>query len=100
MDFLGNVNVFHGRVQNGRAVLGAMEVAYPEYDADESRPAAVYVRPHELDIDRTPEGVSSLKAKVVHINPAGSVTRVQLLSPDFGVGINVDVSPAAPPSWP
>jgi sulfate transport system ATP-binding protein len=94
MDCLGNVNVFHGRVQSGRAVLGGMEVAYPEYASHESRPAAVYVRPHELDIDRVPEGASSLKAKVVHINPAGSVTRVQLLSPDFGVEINVDVTPA------
>src|SRR5439155_2909559 len=29
MDFLGNVNVFHGRVQNGRAVAGSLEVDYP-----------------------------------------------------------------------
>ena len=25
MDFLGNVNVFHGHVQRGRAVLGGLE---------------------------------------------------------------------------
>ncbi len=30
MGFLGNVNVFHGRVENGRAHLGPLAVDYPE----------------------------------------------------------------------
>jgi sulfate transport system ATP-binding protein len=29
MDFLGNVNVFHGRVEGGRAVAGGLELAVP-----------------------------------------------------------------------
>jgi sulfate transport system ATP-binding protein len=94
MDFLGNVNVFHGRVQNGRAVAGSLEVDYPDYAHDEPRAAAVYVRPHELDIDRTANGAPSLPARVVHVNPAGPVTRVQLVVPDFGMEVSVDVSPA------
>ena len=94
MNFLGNVNVFHGRVQSGRAVLGSVEVACPEYADPEARPAMVYVRPHELDIERTADKASSLKAKVLHINPAGSVTRVQLHAPEFDVEIQVDVSPS------
>jgi sulfate transport system ATP-binding protein len=94
MDFLGNVNVFHGRVQSGRAVLGSVEVACPEYADAEPRPAMVYVRPHELDIDRTENKSSSLKAKVLHINPAGAVTRVQLHAPEFDLEIHVDVSPS------
>ncbi len=53
MDFLGNVNVFHGRVQDGKAHLGGMEVAYPEYTDEQASPATVYVRPHELEIERT-----------------------------------------------
>jgi sulfate transport system ATP-binding protein len=94
MDFLGNVNVFHGRVQSGRALLGSVEVDCPEYVHDESRLALVYVRPHELDIDRVRDGVPSLRAKVLHIRPAGSVTQVHLLALDFGMEIHVDVSPA------
>jgi sulfate transport system ATP-binding protein len=93
MDFLGNVNVFHGRVQNGRALLGSMEVAYPEYPHQEERPATLYVRPHELDIERLPNGVASLKARVERINPAGSVAKVFLLAAEFGVGLNVELSP-------
>src|SRR5262245_13798738 len=66
MDFLGNVNVFHGRVENGRAVLGGAELPYPEYPHSEARDAAVYVRPHELEIDRISQEPSSLPAKVLH----------------------------------
>jgi sulfate/thiosulfate transport system ATP-binding protein len=93
MDFLGNVNVFHGRVQNGRASLGSMEVAYPEYPHQEARPATLYVRPHELEIEHSPNGTASLKARVERINPAGSVAKVFLLAAEFGVGLNVELSP-------
>lgn len=93
MDFLGNVNVFQGRVQGGRAHLGSMEVDYPEYPHEESRPATLYVRPHELEIEHSPNGASSLKAQVERINPTGSVAKVLLRSSDFGVALNVEVSP-------
>ena len=63
MDFLGNVNVFHGRVQNGRAHLGNVEVDCPDYPHQESRSAVLYVRPHELDIEHSPNGAASLKAQ-------------------------------------
>ena len=46
MDFLGNVNVFHGRVENGRAFWHGVPIAYPDYPHAQSRPARVYLRPH------------------------------------------------------
>jgi sulfate/thiosulfate transport system ATP-binding protein len=93
MDFLGNVNVFPGQVQNGRALLGHLEVDYPDYPHDESRPANGYVRPHELEIERS-AGPSSLEARVLHVNLAGPVARVQLRSLAFDLVLNVEVSPA------
>lgn len=93
MDFLGNVNVFHGRVQNGRAILGSLAVECPEYPHQEDRPATLYVRPHELDIEHSPNGTASLRARVERLNPAGSVAKVLLRSLDFGVEVNVDMSP-------
>jgi sulfate transport system ATP-binding protein len=92
MDFLGNVNVFHGRVENGMALMGGLELAYPEYAGAESRSATAYVRPHELDIDRLPNGKSSLAAKVLQINPAGSVAKVRVVSEEFGIALNVDLN--------
>src|SRR5262249_44619761 len=77
MDFLGNVNVFHGHVRRGRAVLGGLEVSYPEHPHDQSRAATAFVRAHELDILRTGDGRPGVDAKVAHINAAGGVIKVR-----------------------
>jgi sulfate transport system ATP-binding protein len=91
MDFLGNVNVFHGRVEGGRAVLEHFEVAYPDYPHGYARPATVYVRPHELEVDRVPRESGSLKAEIVRINAAGSAVKVELFAQEFGVPVNVEI---------
>ncbi len=90
MEFLGQVNVFHGRVSNGQAHLGDMAIDYPHYIAQQERAAKVYMRPHELDIKRVQNGVPGLPATVVRVNPAGSVAKVSLRTRD-GVDIQVDV---------
>jgi len=91
MDFLGNVNVFHGRVSGGRADLGGLNVEYPEYMDRESREATAFVRSHELDIQRVRNGRPALQANIVHINPAGQVVKVRLHAEQFGVWLNVDL---------
>jgi sulfate transport system ATP-binding protein len=91
MDFLGNVNVFHGRVQNGRASLGNIEVECPDYPHEEERNARVFIRPHELDIDRHADGAPSLRARIQHTSPAGPVSRVELSALDFEATIQVDI---------
>lgn len=91
MDFLGNVNVFHGRVQAGRVEMGPFSLQYDGYQHDEPRNATAYVRPHELDIDRSPSQ-SSLLGTVKQINPAGSVLKVRIAVAEFGVELNVDVT--------
>ena len=92
MDFLGNVNVFQGVVQGGRARLGELEVAYPEYRHGESRAATAFIRSHELEIVRKRNGRPSLEVKVTHINPARPVVKVRVYSETFGVVLTVDVS--------
>jgi sulfate transport system ATP-binding protein len=92
MDFLGNVNVFHGSVQGGRARLGHLEVAYPDYPHAQSRAAIAFVRSHELEIVRTRNGRPSLEARVVHINPARPMVKVRVFAEAFGVVLTVDVS--------
>jgi sulfate transport system ATP-binding protein len=89
MDFLGNVNVFHGRVENGRALWGNIELECPHED---TREATMYIRPHELDIARYANGTPSLKAQIQRINSAGAVAKVSLVAPEFGLGLNVELS--------
>jgi sulfate transport system ATP-binding protein len=93
MKFLGEVNVFHGRVHNGKAFVGNLEMACPEYTHRDVVPAVIYVRPHELEISRTTNGAPSMPANVVHVSPAGSIARVQLVTGQSGIVINVDLSP-------
>ena len=92
MDFLGNVNVFHGRVQNGRATIGALEVDFPEYPHGESRPATMYVRPRELDIQYTANGGPSVAAEVQRVQAVGPIAKIQLRAQDFGVDLNVELT--------
>ncbi len=92
MDFLGNVNVFHGHVQDGRAHLGNIEVAYPEYTDHTSREATAFIRSHELEILKVKNGRPSLEAKVTHVNPTRPVVKVRVYSEAFGVMLNVDLS--------
>jgi hypothetical protein len=42
MDFLGQVNVFRGHVDGGRAKLGALDLVYPQHPHDQRRPASVH----------------------------------------------------------
>jgi sulfate transport system ATP-binding protein len=94
MDFLGEVNVFHARLENGRARVAGAELPYPDYPHADGRDASVYVRPHELEIDRVCQGASCLHARVIHINAAGSVVKVRLIAEEFGIAINVNLQPA------
>jgi sulfate/thiosulfate transport system ATP-binding protein len=91
MDFLGNVNVFHGSVRRGRATLGNLEIPYPDYPHDHTRAAMAFVRSHELEILRRANGRPSLEGKVTHVNPARPVVKVRVYAQSFGVLLTVDV---------
>lgn len=90
MDFLGQVNVFRGRIEGGRAVVGSMQIDAPALVAGRSGAANVYVRPHELNIERELNGASALAATVTRINPAGSLAKVALATSE-GNQIQVDL---------
>jgi sulfate transport system ATP-binding protein len=91
VEFLGQVNVFHGRVQNGQATLGGVSWDYPGYAHAEERPAKVYMRPHELDIKRTPNGAPHFAVRISRINAAGSIAKITALTND-GQNVVVDLA--------
>jgi sulfate transport system ATP-binding protein len=71
--FLGHVNLFHGRVEsNGQA-------------------ARLFVRPHELDIERYASHGDSVAARVHRIQSAGPIVRVELAS-DQSDSITVEMT--------
>ena len=92
MDFLGNVNVFHGRVASGRASLGGLELNYPDYPHDDAKPATAYVRPHELELSRYSRGNGGLRATVVRIQTAGASVKIELAAPPIGAIVRVELA--------
>lgn len=91
MEFLGQVNVFQGRVRQGKATLGELTLDYPTYGDDQERPATVYMRPHEFEIRRQPNGKPSFPAKIVRTHSAGSLARITLESAG-GADVLVELS--------
>lgn len=79
-NFLGSVNLFHCRLEEGKAVFGG---------SPEDKAAKVYIRPHLLDLDRNPSP-SGFKAIVKFINAAGPVVHVELSS-EWGDLVQVDI---------
>ena len=79
LSFLGNVNLFRGRVNKGLASIGALEVAAPGYAAADDTPVVGYVRHHDIVIERTPSNKEGLEAQISHIQPVGPIVRVTLV---------------------
>ena len=90
MEFLGQVNVFHCRVRDGQAYFGETSLNAPHYQGASERDAVVYMRPHELDIERQRSESSSIPAKIIRINPAGSFAKINLQTAD-GKDLQVDL---------
>ena len=80
-EFIGNVNLFRGRVDRGIAILGDIQLPVPELAHAKDTPATAYVRPHELQISKTYRGGVTLPAKVVEIRTIGPVARIGLYYP-------------------
>lgn len=77
-DFLGNVNLFHGRVHKGKLNLGSIELEAPEHTHVSDTDAIAYVRPHDLSITRTKQSVDAISAKVTYSHAVGPVVYVEL----------------------
>jgi sulfate transport system ATP-binding protein len=78
-NFLGNVNLFHGRVDDGKTYIHEKETGH-----------VVYVRPHSLDIERLPNGGSHFRARIKHINSAGPLVKVEAIA-EWGNSVHVEM---------
>lgn len=79
-NFLGNVNLFHGRIDEENPAIH-----------DAATGELVYVRPHLLEIHRHPNGGSNFRAIIKHINSAGPLVKVEALT-EWGTPVHVELS--------
>jgi sulfate transport system ATP-binding protein len=71
INFLGNVNLFHGREEDGRLNIDASL-------ENEDNNSKFLIRPHELEIVSVNDKDAILQAKVRYIQLAGSQVKVEL----------------------
>ena len=90
-EFLGNVNLFEGRVHNGIANVGGGQIHVPEHQHVADTAATAYVRPHDIEIGNH-AGRDTVAATLNHATRIGSVVRLELLRSDNGTLVDVEVS--------
>jgi len=79
-NFLGNVNLFHGRVDDGTT-----------YIDEKASGHLLFVRPHLLEIARQPSGPTYFRATTRHINSAGPLVKVEAVT-EWGASVHVELS--------
>lgn len=92
--FLGDVNLFHGRVEQGEVVIGeghqGVRLDSPEHrDAGDAK-AFAYVRPHDFDVQRHTPGVGEkgadlargIVARLTRAIVVGPIARLELIPAD------------------
>jgi sulfate/thiosulfate transport system ATP-binding protein len=76
--FLGDVNLFHGRIHRGRVRIGESELDAPEWADARDQAGIAYVRTYDVELAPSPNGNSSLEALVRHVRAFGPVVRLEL----------------------
>ena len=76
--FLGNVNLFHGRVHEGVLASGDANFRVPDHAQVQDSKGIAYVRPHDLDIDRYVEGGEGIVVKLRRAHAIGPLAQLDL----------------------
>jgi sulfate transport system ATP-binding protein len=90
LNFLGNVNIFHCRGDENRFSVDDEAMASNNQEQDGVRPSVLYVRPHDIDISRTPveDGILS---RIMYITAAGPVAKIELKRFDTEELVNAEI---------
>jgi sulfate transport system ATP-binding protein len=89
--FLGGVNLFHGRLANGRMQIGSVQHDAPEFAETADAAAVAFVRTHEVEIAVSPNG-DTIEAVVSHARALGPSVTVELESPGLRAPIEAELS--------
>ncbi|NML63091.1 sulfate ABC transporter ATP-binding protein [Massilia sp. RP-1-19] len=76
--FLGNVNLFHGRVHEGVLASGGVNFDVPDHAEVQDTQGIAYVRPHDLDVDRYVAGAEGIVVKLRRAHAIGPLAQLDL----------------------
>ena len=81
LQFLGDVNLFYGRVGERGNILMSPSSGPPGTPlSKEDAMSRIYVRPHHLDVQTAPFGNGDFRGTITHINSAGPYVKVEVKS--------------------
>jgi len=87
--FLGNVNVFHGRVHEG--VLASDGVEF-DVEGHGSGKGTAYIRPHDLEVERYVQGAEGIVVKLRRAHAIGPLAQLDLERTDNAQIIEATIS--------
>ena len=90
LNFLGSVNIFRCRVGGKRVRFGKDISVSGGQGQAEMHPSVLYVRPHDVDISRTPLE-DAIAATIKHITAAGPVAKIELRRLDTDEVVNAEI---------
>lgn len=76
--FLGSVNLFHGRVESEKLLVGQDEVPHEQNNIEAGSEVFAFARPHELEIVTDLESNQGIAAQIDRILSFGNHVRVEL----------------------
>ncbi|MDQ9170393.1 sulfate ABC transporter ATP-binding protein [Oxalobacteraceae bacterium R-40] len=76
--FLGNVNLFHGRVHEGTLDAGGITLDAPDHAGANDAKGIGFVRPHELEVDRYSSGAEGIVARLQRVHAIGPLAQLEL----------------------
>jgi sulfate transport system ATP-binding protein len=91
-DFLGNVNLFSGRVSEGAVVIGETKFSVAETAGETETSTVAFVRPHDIRITREANGDKTFAALIVRSNAAGPVANLELARVNGGAQFTAQLS--------
>ena len=90
--FLGDVNLFHARVNGEQVLIGDAEVSLDNHTLAAGAAAQVFVRPHDIEVLLAPNGSAALPATVREIRALGAFIRLELDREDGEGGVEVQIT--------
>lgn len=92
-NFLGNVNVFRGRVKNGQVSIGHIQVDAPaNLKGEEENVTHAFVRPHEVGISRIRQKDSDLTGTIIEVRLMGGQIGLYLNCEGFEFPIEAEIA--------
>lgn len=90
-DFLGNVNLFKGRLHNGKLMQGEIVLDVPDALTHSEDNAIGYVRPHDIQIEKT-SIPGTVPVKISHIHLLGPIVQIELRREDLDEFLEAELS--------